>query len=740
LKIGLRRVVTAATAALLVLAATGAGTAGAAVHARPDGSAVDGRAMADVPWTGTWATAMQGTGQTFTDETVRQIVRTSIGGSSARIRLSNRYGAEPVTLRNVHIAASLFNHDVAAATDRQVTFNGDTSVTIPPGGEVASDPVEFEVPPESDVAVSFHVPGTAVATQHHAAHQVNWRAPGDQAGEFFLRDARTFGNYTFLAGLDVRNPEATGAVVAFGASITDQESSTHNTNRRWPNRLATRLNLAGHRIGVLNMGISGNNLLADGGGEAGVKRFQRDVLDQPGVRWVIISDDPINDIINRRPPARDLIDGLRRLVDAAHAEDVKVLCSTLTPVRGFSRWDDDKETVRQEINDFLRGPSSGCDAIVDQATATGDPKDPRAFLPGYDAGDHLHPNDAGMQAIADAVPLAAFGRPAGAASVDLAAHRRVETSSVQGDLAGRNAVDGDSTTRWAAADSASPQWLAVDLGAEKEIKRVRPHWYAPVQRYRIQTSPDGRAWTTVASQESGVRTIEDFELSVKARYVRVLATQTVTPYGYSLYDLGVYGDAPAPAASLRATFGNTGVTSDSATDRGDLDGGGATYSAEALASAGLRPGGTVTHGGVSFTWPATANGSGPDNTVANGQRVAVGRAGRTLGFLAASSYGRTSGAGEITYTDGSVQRYSVTVPDWFGDGTGDVVAAAPYQNRPGGVRYDQPAYVFFVGVPLHAGKTVQSVRLPAISDAAVAGTPSLHVFALSVDAHAARTR
>ncbi|MCM4083458.1 GDSL-type esterase/lipase family protein [Paractinoplanes hotanensis] len=397
----LRQVLAAVTAVLVIPAVAGP------AHAAAD----------DLPWAGTWATAMQGTGPAVTDQTIRQIVHTSVGGPAVRVRLSNRFGPAPVTLADVHVAETLHTSDIVPGTSTRLTFDGSASVTIPAGGEVASDPATFAVAPDADVSVSFHVPGTAVATQHGAARQVNYAAPGNQSAAATLTGRQPRFSYVFLSGLDVRNPRVTGTVVAFGASITDGTSATENLNRRWPNRLATRLNDAGYQVGVLNQGISGNNLLRDGGGPAAVTRFQHDALDQPGVRWVIFSDDPINDINNYNPPVTLLTDGLSRLIAAAHARNVKFICSTLTPVKGLPSWTPAKEASRQAVNAFLRSPSSGCDGIVDQAAATGDPADPEMFRPAYDSGDHLHPNDAGLQAIADAVPLSLFGTPAGPAPI-----------------------------------------------------------------------------------------------------------------------------------------------------------------------------------------------------------------------------------------------------------------------------------------------------------------------------------
>src|SRR6266545_2497682 len=247
-------------------------------------------------WTGTWAASAQQNGDTFNGQTLRQVVHTSISGTAARVRLSNVFGSQPVTISNVHLARRTTGSSVDAASDRVVTFAGSTSVTIPAGQIQASDPVAFTVDALSDVAISFYLPQpTGPATAHNLSLQVNYLASGNVAGNATLSNTQDRGSYYFLAGLDVQNAAAEGSVVTLGASITDGIDSPGNANRRWPNDLAVRLNQAGRSIGVLNHGISGNGLLG-GAGPTAPARFDRDVLSQPNVKWVIFSDDPINDL------------------------------------------------------------------------------------------------------------------------------------------------------------------------------------------------------------------------------------------------------------------------------------------------------------------------------------------------------------------------------------------------------------------------------------------------------------
>ena len=393
----------------LTSGASAAAPAGPAARAAaPAGPAARAAAPAvDDGWTGSWSVSPQSGGPSYARQTLRQIVHTSIGGSAARVRISNAFGSAPLTVSDVHVAQRTSGSSVDTGTDRAVTFGGQTSVTIAPGASAQSDPASFTVAALSDVAVSFYLPdSTGSATYHQQGTQTNYVAGGDVSANATLNGAATNGSYSFLTNLDVQNPAAQGSVVTLGASITDGVASAQDDNRRWPNDLAQRLNAAGRTIGVLNQGISGNDLLTDGAGQSALNRFDRDVLGQPGVRWVIFSDDPINDLGGSNPPSGDqLIAGLQQLISRAHQAGISFLCSTLTPFEGAGYWTQEGEDGREQINAFIRGADSGCDGVVDQDTATHDPANPTRYLPAYDAGDHLHPNEAGLQAIADAVGL-----------------------------------------------------------------------------------------------------------------------------------------------------------------------------------------------------------------------------------------------------------------------------------------------------------------------------------------------
>jgi lysophospholipase L1-like esterase len=376
-------------------------------------------------WTGTWAVSPQSGGSSFNQQTLRQIVHTSIAGTSARVELSNAFGAQPLAIADVHVALRSSGSTITAGTDHTATFGGSTSTTIPVGGSAVSDAIALSVPALSDVSVSVYLPqSTGSSTYHQQGTATNYIASGDVSGNASLSGAQTTGSYYFLSNLDVQNSAAQGAVVTLGASITDGVASATDSNHRWPNDLAVRLANSGRTIGVLNQGISGNRLLVDGAGQSALNRFSRDVLAQPGVGWVIFSDDPINDLGSTSPPptSAQLIAGVTQLISLAHQNGIKFLCSTLTPYQGAGYWTQQGETAREAFNAFVRGAGSGCDGVVDQDVATHDPANPTKYLPAYDSGDHLHPNEAGLQAIANAVDLNLFSAATTTPVISLRAH------------------------------------------------------------------------------------------------------------------------------------------------------------------------------------------------------------------------------------------------------------------------------------------------------------------------------
>ncbi|MFF8841363.1 SGNH/GDSL hydrolase family protein [Streptomyces sp. NPDC015127] len=355
----------------------------------------------------TWAASADRLGVAAQDLTYRLVVRTSAGGSALRVRLSNAFGEQPVTFGTVRAGLRASGAAVVPGSDRALTFGGAGSVTVPPGGAVYSDPLPGSVRPGSDLAVSLYVRQAAgTATGHRMGLQTSYVAPvGDHAAdESATPYTRTVRSWFYLDAVVVDARRGIGAVAALGDSITDGASSTPDTNRRWPDFLAARLqNDPTTRIkGVANEGISGNKVLSDGSGESALKRLDRDVLSQRGVRTMVLFEG-VNDIkATPAPTAGELIAGYRRIVEWAQAAGVCVVGATVMPYEGWREWTAGGEAVRQQVNAFIRNGGL-FDEVVDFDAAIRDPARPSRMLPAYDGGDHLHPNDAGMRVTAEAV-------------------------------------------------------------------------------------------------------------------------------------------------------------------------------------------------------------------------------------------------------------------------------------------------------------------------------------------------
>lgn len=407
-------------------------------------------------WVGTWSAAPVG-GEPGTDtlgmagRSVRNVVHTSVSGTSARITLSNLYGLSALALTHASIAVAAGEGTASAApgTMRQITFGGSTGVVIPPGGQVLSDAVRIAVPRDTDVLVTTYSPTPSGPVTHHPqARQISYLAQGDRTED------PTGAPYTgqtsswrCLTALDVLSNEADGTVVVLGDSLTDGFASTVGADHRWTDFLSRRMRDAVAdgsdvpRYSVVNEGINGNQVLADGLGRpaddpgrtdpsgpsdpsersdrfgrlgrldrpadnpSGLDRFGRDVLDRTNVKIVVI-DLGVNDIL-RNPRLADpgkIVDGLRALVRQAHARNLKVIGATLMPFGGHQRSTAAREQVRQEINAEIR-TGRVFDAVADFDAALRDPADPGRLSPEYDSGDHLHPDDLGYQRMADAFDL-----------------------------------------------------------------------------------------------------------------------------------------------------------------------------------------------------------------------------------------------------------------------------------------------------------------------------------------------
>jgi lysophospholipase L1-like esterase len=354
----------------------------------------------------------------FDDQTIRDIVWTSAGGLAARISLSNRFGTHQVTFGQVNIGISAGGPFIVPGSSHRVTFAGATSITIAPGAAAVSDPVAMAIPAQTDLAVSLYARGpTGPATYHSDAQQVNYVSPsGDYAdsgsGAGFTITSQ---HWYFLDEVDVQAGPATGGtIVAFGDSITDGYRSTVGADDRWPNDLARRLlaDRPGQASPVVDEGIAGNQVLGDSDlfGVNAEARFLPDALAVSGARYVILLEG-INDIgFTRTLAAAQIIGGYEYLIAAAHAAGLKVFGATLTPFQGAGYYSAAREAVREAVNHWI-GTSGAFDGVIDFDRAVRDPADRLRLLPAYDSGDHLHPNDAGYQAMADAVDLALFQAP-----------------------------------------------------------------------------------------------------------------------------------------------------------------------------------------------------------------------------------------------------------------------------------------------------------------------------------------
>ncbi|MEU8415939.1 SGNH/GDSL hydrolase family protein [Amycolatopsis japonica] len=397
----------------LVLAA--AGVAGALIA--PSAAA----APAD-RWTGTWTTSMQRPmGATwqganwsldgFAGESVRQVVRISRGGTQLRIRLSNRYGTSPLRLAGATVAKAGDGASIQPSTVRPLRFDRSQSTVVPVGSEAVSDATLLPTSALDRLAVTLYFAApTGPATFHEAATATTYRAKGDHRFDATDR-AYTAESHSwyYLSGVDIAGGPVRSAVVTFGDSITDGVSATKNADNRYPDQLAERLVASRKPLAVLNAGIAGNRVLDDSDccGDSALSRFRRDALDQPGVRSVVVTQ-ALNDVgFDPEVTSAELIQAHRKLIRAARDRGVRIIGGTVTPMKGSMLDSPRGEQIRGEVNRWIR-TGGEYDAVVDFAAVLADPADPAALRAEFDAGDRLHPNDAGLQAMADAIDLSSL--------------------------------------------------------------------------------------------------------------------------------------------------------------------------------------------------------------------------------------------------------------------------------------------------------------------------------------------
>jgi lysophospholipase L1-like esterase len=351
----------------------------------------------------------------FTDQTLRQIMRVSAGGDAVRVRFSNLFGSEPLTIDAAGIAHDAGAANVDAASETELRFDGKPSVTIRAGAEVWSDFAKLTVAPESDLAVSIYLAReTPVHTVHSLAQQTAYLATGNAVDAASLQGAQTLQSYYWLSGIEATSSGSHRVLVTFGDSITDGFNSTPDAAHRYPNFLSRDLlgNPGTSSYSVVNAGISGNRVLNDIIGPSGVSRFDRDALGQGGVTDVLILLG-INDIgfssftPTQAVSATDITAGLARFVASAKANQVSVYLATLLPFVGAGYYSDEGEAKRQAVNAWIRS-NPDVDGVVDFDQVMTDPATPATLLPAYDSSDHLHPNDQGYEAMAGAVDPTLF--------------------------------------------------------------------------------------------------------------------------------------------------------------------------------------------------------------------------------------------------------------------------------------------------------------------------------------------
>jgi lysophospholipase L1-like esterase len=358
--------------------------------------------------------------------TVRQIFHLSAGGSALRVHVSNAFGTDPLRLSSVHVARPVTpaSPAIGPATDKALTFSGSQDFTIPPGAEYISDPVEYPVRALSDLAVTFYldVP-PATQTGHPGSRATSYLVHGNSVSAADLPDAKHVDHWYQISAIDVLSAKAGASMVALGDSITDGHGATTNGNDRWTDVLAARLETSRQTrdIGVSNQGIGGNHLLTDGLGPNALARFDRDVLAQAGVRWLIVFEG-VNDLgglartgevskAEHIMRTRRVIAAYEQIIERAHAHGIRVIGATITPYVGSDYYHPGplSEADRQWVNQWIRSPGH-FDAVIDFDALVRDPRQPNRLRADYDCGDHLHPSPAGYKAMGESIPLTLFRR------------------------------------------------------------------------------------------------------------------------------------------------------------------------------------------------------------------------------------------------------------------------------------------------------------------------------------------
>lgn len=385
-------------------------------------------------WIGAWSASQVAAWETvdwdggtsrkgFDNQTLRMIVHPNASGSAVRIRLSNEFGIKPLTFDKVTIADTKEGEEIVSGSVKSLTFNNSDSVTISKGEVVYSDPIPFEVTDGSDLTISVYVPGeSGPTTWHNTSNQTTYISAEGEFTSEVTGDAYTqsFDAWFWLSGVDVltQSNKKSRVIVALGDSITDGYLSTLNENRRWTDVFNDRLDreIKNQTFSVLNQGISGNRILTDSPifGEKALSRLERDVFTQTGVTDIILLEG-INDI-GHEPhvyDANEIIAGMKEIAEQAHERGIRIYAGTLTPFNGYddgNYFSPEGEQTRQEVNQWIRN-NDVFDGVIDFDSVLRDPSNPEKLLPAYDSGDHLHPNDLGLQVMAESIDLSIFKKP-----------------------------------------------------------------------------------------------------------------------------------------------------------------------------------------------------------------------------------------------------------------------------------------------------------------------------------------
>jgi lysophospholipase L1-like esterase len=674
-------------------------------------------------WVGTWSAAPNGGTGTdgYAGFTIRNLVHTSVGGDRVRVKLSNAFGTEPVLVEHTTVGIQRLPGSAAVAegTLRDVTFDGTAAVTIPAGAEIYSDPVALRLgaaadlfvttfTPERSGPVTYHAEG--LATSYFATDGTDHAASVDGSA---LTETTTALHY--VTEVDVEPGQSPGAVVTLGDSITDGVGSRPDRNRRYPDVLAARLRAEGgdlSRIGVLNAGISGNRVLLDGAGVRATERVDRDVLQRAGASSVIVLLG-INDIQQdpHQLDADKIVAGLRQIARDSRDAGLTVIGGTITPFKGWYSYSPEQEATRQAVNDWIR-TSDELDAVVDFDETIRDPEDPQRMLPRYDSGDHLHPGEAGLAAMAEAVDLSRLGTPGKVLPGEPApVERSISVASSPRSavaIAGRPAEVGFQVRTVVQQPGSVAGTLTTVVDGDRTVTPFEAT--SEGRLTQVDLSPTVRL---AEDAGPGSRTVR-FEVAVDG------GGRAVTTSELELVAVGCTQDDDACPVELDHDHDSIASAADDSD--GDFDGQGWSYAAETLPAPG-----TTMLAEMAYAFPSSADGD--DNTVvADGKTIDLPdlRADR-LHVLAAAANGSVDETATVTYTDGSTETVSLAFSDWAqGPGSGEQVAVqAPYRLRAGAGR-DAPAVsIFGRANELDPSRTAATLTLPDES--------RLKIFALTLE-------